>query len=148
MFEKTGAWTIWSTKEISLKLSAGENSIRFATVDGNDGPNIDQFDAFLVKKTEVKPEEKPEEKLEEKTEDKSAEKPDAFLPHENQDYVTRNGLCRVTLFNTKGVKMRYLEVENEKIGDAAWITRGLPSGIYMLRIRIADRTLQRFITVK
>ena len=125
MFEKTGAWTIWSTKEISLKLSAGENSIRFATVDGNDGPNIDQFDAFLVKKTEVKPEEKPEEKLEEKTEDKSAEKPDAFLPHENQDYV-----------------------KNEKIGDAAWITRGLPSGIYMLRIRIADRTLQRFITVK
>ena len=29
-----------------------------------------------------------------------------------------------------------------------WITRGLPSGVYMLRIRIADRTLQRFITVK
>jgi pectate lyase len=148
VFEKTGAWTIWSTKEISLKLSAGENSIRFATVDGNDGPNIDQFDAFLVKKTEVKPEEKPEEKLEEKTEEKPAEKPDAFLPPENQDYVTRNGLCRVTLFNTKGVKMRYLEVKNEKIGDTAWITRGLPSGIYMLRIRIADRTLQRFITVK
>jgi pectate lyase len=44
--------------------------------------------------------------------------------------------------------MRYLEVENKKIGDTAWITRGLPSGIYMLRIRIADRTLQRFITAK
>ena len=30
-------------------LTAGENSVKFATLDGSDGPNIDQFDVTLVK---------------------------------------------------------------------------------------------------
>ena len=49
VFEKTGAWSTWKTQEVSLKLTAGENSVKFATLDGKDGPNIDQFDVALVK---------------------------------------------------------------------------------------------------
>lgn len=49
VFEKTGAWSIWKTQEVSLMLTAGENSVKFATLDGSDGPNIDQFDVTLVK---------------------------------------------------------------------------------------------------
>nr|MCR5378135.1 hypothetical protein [Fibrobacter sp.] len=48
-FEKTGAWSTWKTQEVSLMLTAGENSVKFATLDGSDGPNIDQFDVTLVK---------------------------------------------------------------------------------------------------
>ena len=49
VFEKTGAWSTWKTQEVSLMLTAGENSVKFATLDGSDGPNIDQFDVTLVK---------------------------------------------------------------------------------------------------
>lgn len=49
VFEKTGAWNTWKTQEVSLMLTAGENSVKFATLDGSDGPNIDQFDVTLVK---------------------------------------------------------------------------------------------------
>ena len=49
VFEKTGAWSTWKTQEVSLKLAAGDNSVKFATLDGKDGPNIDQFDVTLVK---------------------------------------------------------------------------------------------------
>jgi len=49
VFEKTGAWSTWKTQEVSLKLAAGENSVKFATLAEKDGPNIDQFDVTLVK---------------------------------------------------------------------------------------------------
>lgn len=49
VFEKTGAWSTWKTQEVSLMLTAGENSVKFATLAEKDGPNIDQFDVTLVK---------------------------------------------------------------------------------------------------
>ena len=48
-FAATNAWTTWETAEINLELAAGKNDILFATVGGNDGPNLDQFDLTLVK---------------------------------------------------------------------------------------------------
>ena len=48
-FKATISWTTWVTESVNLDLVAGENSVKFATLDGSDGPNIDQFDVTLVK---------------------------------------------------------------------------------------------------
>jgi pectate lyase len=48
-FKATISWTTWVTESVNLDLVAGENTVKFATVGGNDGPNIDQFDVTLVK---------------------------------------------------------------------------------------------------
>lgn len=42
-FEATANWTTWGTKEINLPLRQGANTITFATVNSNDGPNIDRI---------------------------------------------------------------------------------------------------------
>lgn len=47
-FGKTSAWTEWKTLATKLILGPGENEIKFATVGGNDGPNLDQFDLTLL----------------------------------------------------------------------------------------------------
>ena len=48
-FKATSGWTVWETADVLINLAAGENDVKFATVGGNDGPNIDQFDVTLVK---------------------------------------------------------------------------------------------------
>lgn len=42
-FAATTDWATWGTKEISLTLKAGANTITFSTVNGTDGPNLDQI---------------------------------------------------------------------------------------------------------
>lgn len=42
-FAATTDWVTWGTKEISLTLKEGANTITFATVNGTDGPNLDQI---------------------------------------------------------------------------------------------------------
>ena len=59
LFKATGGWTVWETSEVLINLAAGENAVKFATVGGNDGPNIDQFDVTLVKAAEKDTTEKP-----------------------------------------------------------------------------------------
>ena len=127
-FNTTGAWTAWETKEVLVALAAGENTVQFSTIDGNDGPNIDQFDITLV--------------------EKSGEVPEALLHPVSQGMVKENGLYGVTLFNTKGVVVRHLDVETAKIDDTAWMTHGLPAGIYILRVRSEGRVQQHFVAVK
>ena len=126
-FNTTGAWTVWETKEVLVDLAAGENTVKFATIDGNDGPNIDQFDITLV--------------------EKAGEVPESYL-HPVSHMAKEKGLYRVSLFNTKGVLVRHMDVETAKISDTAWMTHGLPAGIYMLRVRSEGKVRQHFVTVK
>ena len=126
-FNTTGAWTVWETKEVLVDLAAGENTVKFATIDGNDGPNIDQFDITLV--------------------EKAGEVPGSYL-HPVSHMAKEKGLYRVSLFNTKGVLVRHMDVETAKISDTAWMTHGLPAGIYMLRVRSEGKVRQHFVTVK
>ncbi|WP_407444360.1 CBM35 domain-containing protein [Fibrobacter sp.] len=51
-FKATSAWGVWETETFSLDLAAGKNDVKFATLEGKDGPNLDQFDLILVKATE------------------------------------------------------------------------------------------------
>ena len=48
-FEATENWTTWDTLSIGAKLSAGAGYFSFATISGNDGPNLDQLELILVK---------------------------------------------------------------------------------------------------
>lgn len=133
-FKTTGGWTVWETAEVLVNFAAGENALRFATVGGNDGPNIDQFDVTLVKAAEK---------------DTSEEKPTAIRSAEWR-LGTAPSVYRVSIFDTKGALVRRMNVESAKVGDVAWMTRGLPAGLYVMRMSAPDAGVDRskFITVK
>ena len=132
-FKTTGGWTVWETAEVLVNLAAGENAVKFATVGGNDGPNIDQFDVTLVKAAEK---------------DSSEEK--TISIRSKSIAVVAPSVYRVSIFDTKGALVRCMDVESTKVGDVAWITRGLPAGLYVMRMRAPDAGVDRskFITVK
>ena len=52
-FEATTNWTTWETLSFKAKLSAGAGYFTFATIGGNDGPNLDQLELVLVKADEI-----------------------------------------------------------------------------------------------
>ena len=120
----------WKTQEVSLKLTAGENSVKFATLDGKDGPNIDQFDVTLVKAAEKD----------------TTEKPTSI--HTKTAAVVASSVYRVSIFDTKGALVRRMNVESAKVGDVAWMTRGLPAGLYVMRMTAPGADQRKFITVK
>ena len=136
-FKTTGGWTVWETSEVLINLAAGENAVKFATVDGNDGPNIDQFDVTLVKAAEVKPD---------TSKDTTDNPPVSIFTKTMQ--VTAPSVCRVSIFDTKGSLVRRLNVEFAKIGDVAWMTRGLPAGLYVMRVKTVGVDRSKFIAVK
>lgn len=130
-FKKTGGWTVWETAEVLVNLAAGENAVKFATVGGNDGPNIDQFDITLVKAAEK---------------DTTEEKPISI--RSKSVVMVAPSVYRVSIFNTKGSLVRRMNVESAKVGDVAWITRGLPAGLYVMQLKSANTERRKFITVK
>ena len=129
-FKTTGGWTVWETAEVLVNLAAGENAVKFATVGGNDGPNIDQFDVTLVKAAEKD----------------TTEKPTSI--HTKTAAVVEPSVYRVSFFDTKGAFVRRMNVESAKVGDVAWITRGLPAGLYVMQLKSAGTERRKFIAVK
>ena len=136
-FKATGGWTVWETEPVLVNLAVGENAVQFATVGGNDGPNIDQFDVTLVKAAEVKPD----------TSKDSTEKTPVSI-FAKAVPVMQHGACCVSFFDTKGTLVRRLNVEFAKIGDVAWMIRGLPAGLYIMRVKAAGAERSKFIAVK
>ena len=130
-FKTTGGWTVWETAEVLVNLAAGENAVKFATVGGNDGPNIDQFDVTLVKAAEK---------------DSSEEKTTSI--RSRAIAMVAPSVYRVSIFDTKGALVRRMNVESAKVGDVAWMTRGLPAGLYVMQLKSANTERRKFITVK
>jgi len=130
-FKTTGGWTVWETAEVLVNLAAGENAVKFATVGGNDGPNIDQFDVTLVKAAEK---------------DSSEEKTTSI--RSKLVAMVEPSVYRVSIFDTKGALVRRMNVESAKVGDVEWITRGLPAGLYVMQLKSAGTERSKFITVK
>jgi len=130
-FKTTGGWTVWETAEVLVNLAAGENAVKFATVGGNDGPNIDQFDVTLVKAAEK---------------DSSEEKTTSI----RSKYVAmvEPSVYRVSIFDTKGALVRRMNVESAKVGNVAWMTCGLPAGLYVMQLKSANTERRKFIAVK
>lgn len=48
-FAATTNWTTWETLSFKAKLAEGAGYMTFATIGGNDGPNLDQLELKLVK---------------------------------------------------------------------------------------------------
>lgn len=130
-FKTTGGWTVWETAEVLVNLAAGENAVKFATVGGNDGPNIDQFDVTLVKAAEK-----------DSTEEKTTSIRSKLIA------MVEPSVYRVSIFDTKGALVRRMNVESAKVGDVAWMTRGLSAGLYVMRMSAPDADQRKFIIVK
>ena len=143
-FKATSGWTVWETADVLINLAAGENDVKFATVGGNDGPNIDQFDVTLVKAAVVKPDTTKKDTTVRDTTAKDSSKTSIVktLP------VMVPSVYRVSLFNTKGALVRRLNVESANVSDVAWMTHGLPAGIYVMQLKGAGVERRKFVAVK
>ena len=130
-FKTTGGWTVWETSEVLINLAEGENAVKFATVGGNDGPNIDQFDVTLVKAAEK---------------DSSEENRTVIRSKSVATMVP--SVYRVSIFDTKGALVRRVNVESAKVSDVASMTRGLPAGLYVMQLNGAGFERRKFIAVK
>ncbi len=142
-FKATGGWTVWDSVDVLLNLAAGENAVKFATVGGNDGPNIDQFDVTLVKAA-AKPDTTAKDTTVRDTTVKDTSKTGIAKPL----FAFAPKAYRVSIFDTKGALVRRLVVESTKVEDVAWKTRGLPAGLYVMRISDSGMDRRAFIVVK
>ena len=123
-FATTVNWTTYVTQDISITLPLGASTITFATVGGNDGPNLDQLELTAVNVT----------------------KPDTSDTTTAIGQLTEMRLkwtssTHVRLFSTTGKLLR------ESTGEAI-STAGLPRGIYIMQVRDGSRNMQKTIRVK
>ena len=126
-FKSTISWTTWVTESVNLDLVAGENVVKFATIDGKDGPNIDQFDIKLVKATENKP----------STESLSQYTSTGPL----------QGSYSISIYSTDGKIIRQVKnVPGEMLSNAQHFTLGLPAGLYMVRVQ-GSGPIRQFLTI-
>lgn len=123
-FATTENWTTYEKKDVSVTLPLGASTITFATVGGNDGPNLDQLELIAVNVTP----------------------PDTGITRIASEVsgVSMNAsTTRVRLFSMTGKLLRE-SADVNTAGNAA----GLPRGIYILQIRKGSITSQKIIQVK
>ncbi|WP_294956733.1 pectinesterase family protein [uncultured Fibrobacter sp.] len=123
-FATTENWTTYEKKDVSVTLPLGASTITFATVGGNDGPNLDQLELTAVNVTP----------------------PDTGITRIASEVsgVSMNAsTTRVRLFSMTGKLLRE-SADVNTAGNAA----GLPRGIYILQIRNGSITSQKIIQVK
>ena len=123
-FATTENWTTYEKKDVSVTLPLGASTITFATVGGNDGPNLDQLELTAVNVTP----------------------PDTGITRIASEVsgVSMNASAtRVRLFSMTGKLLRE-SADVNTAGNAA----GLPRGIYILQIRNGSITSQKIIQVK
>ena len=123
-FEATESWTTYVTKDVSITLPQGASTITFATIGGNDGPNLDQLELTAVNVV-VPP-------------DSDSTTAIGRLTAPRLEYTSSTS---VRLFSTTGKLLR------ESTG-AAISTNGLPRGIYIMQVRDGSRNMQKTIRVK
>ena len=146
VFEKTGAWSTWKTQEVSLKLTAGENGVKFATLDGKDGPNIDQFDVTLVKEIAV-PDTTKKDTAVGDTSSGDTSKPDAIPLLSGMSL--QQGAYSVSVYATDGRFIRKVEnVPQAMLRDTRELTAGLRAGIYLVQASAPGISKKFFIAVK
>ena len=117
-FAATENWTTYVTKDADIKLPQGASYILFATVGGNDGPNLDQVELTLVKADST-----------------------IGIRKQADPRLEVTPKTRMRLFSSTGKLLR------ESAGNAVSM-RGLPRGIYILQISDGSRTMQKAVSVK
>lgn len=159
-FATTGAWYIWETKEVSLKLAAGENSVKFATLEGKDGPNIDQFGVTLVKAAEEPAKQDTSKKDSVQVPADTSKKDSSQTPADtskndpgrtsiHMQVAQVQGSFEVSFFDTKGKLVRkLLNVNSEALRSTAELSRGIPAGVYLMQVKSQGIARHSFISVK
>ena len=127
-FEATESWTTYVTKEVSITLPQGASTITFATVGGNDGPNLDQLELTAVKVTQPEPPD-------------STTAIGGLASGLMDPRLEYSPATRVQVFSATGKLVR------ESVGRATSMA-GLPRGIYILKVRDGSRNTQKTIRVK
>lgn len=146
VFEKTGAWSTWNTQEVSLKLTAGENGVKFATLDGKDGPNIDQFDVTLVKEIAA-PDTSKKDTAVGDTSSGDTTKPDA-IPLLSGVALPQT-VFSVSIYGVNGRLVHKLRnVPQATLRDTRELSRGLRAGIYLVQASAPGISKKFFIAVK
>ncbi|MCQ2093052.1 MAG: pectate lyase [Fibrobacter sp.] len=145
-FAKTSAWTEWKTLTTKLTLGPGENEIKFATVGGNDGPNLDQFDLKLLEEIKVPELPKDTAVADTSTKDTSVTVPtgtdstavdtsDADHKESVVEVLRMNvpAVQEVLVFDLNGNAVR--RIPAARALTASECTRGLPAGRYIVQMR-------------
>ena len=127
-FEATESWTTYVTKEVSITLPQGASTITFATIGGNDGPNLDQLELTAVKVTQPEPPD-------------STTAIGGLASGLADPHLEYSPATRVQVFSATGKLVR------ESVGRATSMA-GLPCGIYILRVHDGSRNTQKTIRVK
>ncbi len=127
-FEATESWTTYVTKEVSITLPQGASTITFATIGGNDGPNLDQLELTAVKVTQPEPPD-------------STTAIGGLASGLADPHLEYSPATRVQVFSATGKLVR------ESVGRATSMA-GLPRGIYILRVHDGSRNTQKTIRVK
>lgn len=168
--EATDSWSTWEKITTNLTLASGKNTIVFSTVDGEDGPNLDQFDLILVKAFETPADTS---KQDSSSVDSSDVKPvaidssktdtskvdsassDTSKVDTSSVFIALNknasvqGFAKVSFFDTKGRLVKKLDhVPSDALIRTSELTRNLPSGIYLMRVNILGSSKSKFIAVQ
>ena len=117
-FATTANWTTYVTKDVSVTLPLGASTITFATVGGNDGPNLDQLELTLTKADDI-----------------------TYFKKLATPRLGITPATHVRLFSATGKLLR------ETTGNAVSM-KDLPRGTYILQIRDGSATSQKIIRVK
>jgi len=119
-FATTANWTTYVTKDVSITLPLGASTITFATVGGNDGPNLDQLELTAVNVTP----------------------PDSGITR------IANEIAGVSM-NATATRTRLFSMTGKLLRESADInTVGLPRGIYILQTVAPGHSIQKIIRVK
>ena len=148
----TSSWTTWEKITTNLTLASGKNTIVFSTVNGADGPNLDQFDLILLNADG-------EDVREDSAADTSktdstlvpadTSKNDSGTTSIRMQVATSQSAFEVSFFDTKGMLVRKLQnVNSEALRGTAELSRGLSAGIYLMRVKSVREYRQSFIVVK
>lgn len=127
-FEATESWTTYVTKDVSITLPQGASTITFATIGGNDGPNLDQLELTAVKVTQPEPPD-------------STTAIGGLASGLADPHLEYSPATRVQVFSATGKLVR------ESVGRATSMA-GLPRGIYIMQVRDGSHNMQKTIRVK
>lgn len=127
-FEATESWTTYVTKEVSITLPQGASTITFATIGGNDGPNLDQLELTAVKVTQPEPPD-------------STTTIGGLASGLADPHLEYSPATRVQVFSATGKLVR------ESVGRATSMA-GLPRGIYILRVHDGSRNTQKTVRLE
>lgn len=127
-FEATESWTTYVTKEVSITLPQGASTITFATIGGNDGPNLDQLELTAVKVTQPEPPD-------------STTAIGGLASGLADPHLEYSPATRMQVFSATGKLVR------ESVGRATSMA-GLPRGIYIMQVRDGSHNMQKTIRVK